>query len=77
MTIKKPRPCKRCKAEIPVERLEALPQTQICVKCSEAIGGEWDYHISNESIGKAGSLKKNYGGISVRKTRRRIKPLEE
>ena len=32
--------------------------------------------IVSENIGKAGSLKKNYGGISVKKRRRKIQPLE-
>lgn len=72
----RPRPCKRCRAEIPAERVEAMPDTSLCVKCSEAVGGEWDYTFASENIGKAGSLKKNYGGISLRKTRRRIEPLE-
>lgn len=76
MTIKA-RPCKRCRTEIPVERIEAMPQTQLCIKCSEAVGGEWDYHFTSENIGKAGSLKKNYGGISVQKTRREIEPLDD
>jgi hypothetical protein len=71
-----PRPCKRCKAEIPAERMEAMPDTTLCVKCSEAVGGEWDYTFATENIGKAGSLKKNYGGISLHKSRRTIDPLD-
>ncbi len=70
----KPRPCKRCREEIPAERLEAIPGTMLCVKCSEAVGGEWEYKFSAENIGKAGSLKKNYGGISLYKRRRNIDP---
>ena len=69
--------CHRCKERIPEERLEALPDTWLCLKCSQEIGG--DYHISfnEENVGKAGSLKKNYGGINIRKRRRRIEPKEE
>ena len=69
--------CHRCKARIPQERLEALPDTWLCLPCSREIGG--DYHVSfnEENVGKAGSLKKNYGGINIRKRRRRIEPKEE
>ncbi len=67
--------CWRCKAEIPAERLEALPETLVCVKCSQAIGGEFVLTAVPDNIGKAGSLKKNYGGLRIRKVRRRIEPL--
>lgn len=69
--------CARCRQEIPAERLEALPITTICVACSKAIGGEFIVKSVAESIGKSGSLKKNYGGYSLRKVRRRIEPLSE
>lgn len=69
--------CQRCSAEIPAERLEALPDTTICVACSRAIGGEFILRSVAESIGKSGSLKKNYGGYSLRKVRRRIEPLKD
>jgi len=75
MTIK-PRPCKRCKAEIPVERLEAVPGTILCVKCSREVGGEWEYSFKDENTAKAGSLKKNYGGISIQKRRKPAHRLE-
>jgi hypothetical protein len=71
----KPRPCQRCKAEIPVERLEALPETRLCVKCSEDVGSDFVVTVVRENIGKAGSLKKNYGSWTIRKKRRRIDPL--
>ena len=73
----KPRPCQRCNAPIPLERLEALPETRLCVKCSTAIGGEFEVTAAPENIGKAGSLKKNYGGLTIKKTRRRIEPPAE
>jgi len=38
---KERRLCERCNAEIPAERIEALPDTVICMKCSKAIGGEF------------------------------------
>jgi Prokaryotic dksA/traR C4-type zinc finger len=71
----KTRFCERCKAEIPAERIEALEDTRLCVRCSEAIGGEFELRVSRENLGKAGSLKKNYGGVSVRKKRKKIEPL--
>ena len=73
----KPRPCKRCKVEIPAERMEALPQTQLCLKCSQEVGSDFKYSFTNENVAKAGSLKKNYAGISLKKTRREIEPLNE
>ncbi|HZT81856.1 MAG TPA: TraR/DksA C4-type zinc finger protein [Gemmataceae bacterium] len=70
----KVRPCRRCGAAIPPERLEALPDTTICVKCSEAVGGEFEVTVVPEDLGKGGSLKKNYGGWTVRRRRRSILP---
>jgi DksA/TraR C4-type zinc finger protein len=69
------RKCIRCQAAIPPERMEILPETQLCVPCSEAVGGDFESVIVSENIGKAGSLKKNYGGFSLKK-RRKIEPLE-
>ena len=68
----KSRPCKRCQAEISEERLEAVPGTSLCVKCSQAVGGEWDYTFSEENLAKTGSLKKNYGGLSIQKKRKGV-----
>ena len=68
--------CERCRQEISAERLEILPETKICVGCSKDIGGEFVYHVVSENIGKVGSLKKNYGSFGVKKTRKRIVPLE-
>lgn len=72
-----PRACQRCRAEIPVERVEVLPDTRLCVKCSEAVGGEFVVRIIPDNLAKAGSLKKNYGSWSVEKHRKRIEPLRE
>jgi ribosomal protein L37AE/L43A len=76
MTIKA-RPCVRCGVEIPVERIEALPETWLCIKCSQTVGGDFEVFVTQTSLGKTGSLKKNYGDYSVKKRRRRIQPLEE
>ncbi|MFO0810306.1 MAG: TraR/DksA C4-type zinc finger protein [Gemmataceae bacterium] len=70
------RPCARCGQEIPAERCEALPETRLCIGCSQAVGGEFIRTVAQENIGKAGSLKKNYGGVTVEKVRRRIEPLD-
>ncbi len=72
-----PRACLRCRAEIPAERLEALPDTQLCVTCSQAVGSDYEVKVVPVNVGKSGSLKKNYGSYSVRKKRRTIVPLEE
>jgi hypothetical protein len=69
--------CERCAVEIPAERLEAMPGTTICVRCSEAIGGEFILRPVVESTGKSGSIKRNYGSWSLQKVRRRIVPLRE
>lgn len=73
----KSRPCQRCKAPIPVERLEVVPETRLCVKCSQDVGGEFSVSSVPENLSKTGSLKKNYGGMTIRKTRKPIKPLDE
>lgn len=38
--------CERCGKKIPKERLEAIPETRLCVKCSTEIGGDYiiEYH---------------------------------
>lgn len=68
----KTRPCEICKQLIEPERIEAIPETRLCTEHAREIlrfGGEFVVTTSTESLGKAGSLKKNYGGISMQKTR--------
>lgn len=67
---RKTRPCERCKREIPAERCEALPQTRLCVECSQAVGGEFNLEIVPENLAKEGSMKKNYGSFEVRRVRK-------
>jgi hypothetical protein len=74
MAATKSRPCQQCGAMIPVERIEVLPQTRLCVACSEAVGGEFDLSITPENLAKSGSLKKNYGSFGVKRTRRPLPP---
>jgi hypothetical protein len=73
----KTRPCVRCKAEIPAERCEALPQTRLCVRCSEAVGGDFVQKVEVNTTGKQGSLKKTGVDFRIRRRRRRIEPVEE
>jgi len=70
----KSRRCERCNIEIPAERIEALPETRICVACSKTIGGEFEVRVVPENLGKSGSLKKNYGSFNIEKRRKRIEP---
>jgi hypothetical protein len=73
----KTRPCVRCKAEIPAERVEALPHTRLCVKCSAAVGGDFVQKVVVNSTGKQGSLKKTGIDFRITRRRRRIDPVEE
>ena len=47
------------------------------VRCSQAVGSDFETAIVSENLAKAGSLKKNYGGVSLKKRRRKIQPLGE
>jgi DNA-directed RNA polymerase subunit RPC12/RpoP len=70
------RSCARCGNEIPAERIEAIPETMVCVKCSTEMGGEFQVMVITEKTSKEGSLKKNYGSYSTKKIRKPIKPKE-
>ena len=35
------RDCERCGNPIPAARLGVLPNTRLCIECSEAIGGDY------------------------------------
>jgi hypothetical protein len=68
----KTRPCEICKRTIEPERVEAIPETRLCIEHARMIGkygGEFLVTATRESLGKAGSLKKNYGDIATHKTR--------
>ena len=64
--------CARCKAEIPAERIEALPEARLCIRCSQEVGGEFEVKFTQENLSKPGSLKKNYGGVTLEKKRRPV-----
>jgi hypothetical protein len=64
--------CAICRMPIAAERLEAVPETWLCREHAgmiEKYGGEFRMTVRQESLGKVGSLKKNYGGVNVRRTR--------
>lgn len=64
--------CEICGTEIPKERLEVIPDTRLCVQHAQAAqkyGGEFKLTGIQGNLGKAGSLKKNYGDVDVFKTR--------
>jgi len=66
------RTCEICGMEILAERLECVPDTNLCAKHAAEItkyGGEFIVTGVQGNIGKAGSLKKNYGDVSTFKSR--------
>lgn len=68
------RPCEICRREIEPERIEALPDTRLCAEHAKMIakhGGEFTITYTRERLGKPGSLKKNYGGVTPHKLRNR------
>jgi hypothetical protein len=71
------RRCERCGGAIPAERVEALPDTRVCVECSRQIGGEYVLRAVPENLAKGGSLKKNYASWGIRKVRRVIRPTQD
>jgi hypothetical protein len=73
MTTDEPRRCEVCNAPIPPARVKALPGTWLCIDCSEEVGGDFVLVAKQENLGKAGSLKLNYGGVSITKKRRVIR----
>jgi hypothetical protein len=68
----KTRPCEICGQPIDPERIEAVPETRLCVEHARRIGkygGEFTVTATQASLGKGGSLKKNYGDVSIQKKR--------
>ncbi len=64
--------CRICGVQIPKARLEAIPDTLVCVECSEKIGGEFELEVTISDTGKAGSLKKTGEQVEIKRKR---KPL--
>jgi hypothetical protein len=69
--------CARCRAEIPQERIEVMPETRVCVKCAQAMGGtEFDVIAVPVRGGKKESIKRNYTDYEVRRRRKPITPID-
>jgi hypothetical protein len=63
---------------IPVERLEVLPQTRLCVTCSQETGGDLRLKVRTRRQGKANSLKGTGTDIeSVEWVRKGVAPLDQ
>jgi hypothetical protein len=73
MTGSLERECRVCGKTIPRARLEAIPDTLVCVGCSEKIGGEFELEVKVSSTGKAGSLKRTGQDVSVERKRRPLR----
>lgn len=67
------RECRVCRQVIPEARLQAIPDTLVCVRCSEKIGGEFELEVKVSSTGKPGSLKKTGQDVSVERKRRPLR----
>ncbi|HYI02245.1 TraR/DksA C4-type zinc finger protein [Hyalangium sp.] len=65
--------CGVCGVEIPQARLKAMPDTLVCVRCSEDMGGEFELEVSVTATGKAGSLKKTGQDIAVKRKRKTLR----
>jgi hypothetical protein len=65
--------CRKCGTPIPPARLQVIPDTLVCVKCSEKIGGEFELEVRLGSTGKVGSLKKTGQEMSVKRKRRPLR----
>ena len=71
----KTRPCQICGRLIDSERIEAVPETRLCTEHARMIakyGGEFTLTAKQANLGKSGSLKKNYGDITVDKHRNSV-----
>jgi hypothetical protein len=70
--LEKTRPCEICGQPIDPERIEVVPETRLCVEHARMIGqygGEFLVIGTQANLGKSGSLKKNYGDVSIDKKR--------
>jgi hypothetical protein len=61
---------------IPASRCDALPDTRVCVACSEVIGGEFAYEAVTRGLSKGGIKITGTEVVEVRKRRKSIKPVE-
>ena len=66
--------CRICEVEIPAARLKAIPDTWVCVECSEDIGGEFELKVTISGTAKAGSLKVTGQEVAVERQRKPLYP---
>ena len=66
--------CRICGCEIPKERLEVIPDTEVCVRCSKKIGGEFELKVTVGGVAKPGSLKITGQEVSIQRQRRATWP---
>ena len=64
--------CRICGSEIPKERLEIIPDTEVCVRCSKKIGGEFELKVTVGGTAKPGSLKITGQEVSIKRQPRRV-----
>ncbi len=64
--------CRICGAEIPKERLEVIPDTEVCVKCSKKIGGEFELKVTVGGTAKPGSLKITGQEVTIQRQPKRV-----
>lgn len=43
--------CRVCGKNIAKQRLKALPDTKLCVKCSDKVGGDFEVVVFEENLG--------------------------
>jgi len=65
--------CRVCTSQIPPARLKAIPETLVCVNCSERIGGEFELEVTISGVSKAGSLKKTGETVSAKRKRKPVR----
>lgn len=53
--------CEKCNEEIPKERLEILPDTKLCVKCSDTKPYKGSMHDGLICIGRTEEEKRRQG----------------
>lgn len=65
--------CSVCGGPIPEGRIKAMPETMVCVNCSQEIGGEFELEVKIATVGKAGSLKKTGEEVHARVVPKKLK----
>ena len=65
--------CELCGKKIPKQRLEALPDTRLCVKCSAKIGGDYVIEYQEEYADPSGHFEIPQTEIHISKKLRVIK----